>query len=183
MCTKGAILAALTCLFLGTAGGCGSNRDAGNTEQTDNPAQALTKWFRSVEGEVTKMEEKQREFTRFHVVARPPAKGDLVKLSAAGVKVGEEADASATQLSRITALTKEEAEGLYCYFFAFYVNLEFSPGRQEFEEVIANLVKARLQGSASPEQTHESADALRQSMIRAEKAGGPAPEVAAAMLC
>lgn len=129
------------------------------------------------------MEEKQREFTRFHVATEPPATATLAKLSGAGIRVGETAEGSATQLSQVTTLTKEEAEGLYCYFFAFYVDLEFSPGREDFEKVITNLVKTRLLGSASPEQVHESADALRESMIRAENAGDPAAEVAAALLC
>jgi hypothetical protein len=178
------ILATAVCLLFGSLNGCGNDEGAtGDLTQAQSPARELTDWYQNVETEVTKMEEKQREFTRFHVAAQPPARTDLAKLSAAGVRVGETAEGSATQLSQATTLTKDEAKGLYCYFFAFYVDLEFSPEREEFERVITNLVKTRLLGSASPEQVHESAEALRQSMIRVEKARDPAGEVAAAVLC
>jgi hypothetical protein len=178
------LLVAAVCLLFGSLTGCGSDKGAsGDSTQARSPARELTDWYQIVEAEVTKMEEKQREFTRFHVGAQPPAKADLAKLSAAGVRVGETAESGATQLSRVTTLTKEEVEGLYCYFFAFYVDREFAPGREDFEKVITNLVKTRLLGSASPEQVHESADALRESMIRVEKARDPAVEVAAAILC
>jgi hypothetical protein len=178
------ILTTAVCLLFGSPAGCGSDEGAtGESTQVRSPARELTDWYQNVETEVTKMEEKQREFTRFHVAAEPPATATLAKLSGAGVRVGEMAESSATQLSQVTTLTKEEAKGLYCYFFAFYVDLEFSPGRDDFEEVIANLVKTRILGSASPGPVHESADALRESMIRAEKAADPAAEVAAAILC
>ncbi len=180
---KGAILAALACLILGTVGGCGSSGDGNGTESAEDPARALAGWYRSVEAEVAKMERKQRGFTRFHVAAEPPSRADLGKLSAAGVRVGEAAESSAARLSQVTTLTKEEAEGLYCYFFAFYVDLEFFPDRASFEEVIFNLVKAERLSPKSTAGIHESADGLRKAMIEAEKATGPAPKVAAGILC
>jgi len=129
------------------------------------------------------MERKQRGFTRFHVAGQPPAKSDLLELSPTGVEAGETARDAASQLDAATDLTGEEAAGLYCYFFAFYVDLESSPDKEEFEVVIFNLVKARVSPSATQAEVNRSADALREAMIKAEKRGGRAAEVAAAVFC
>jgi len=176
--TARGLAVALICLALTGVAGCGSGAD----ETTANPKQELRQWFAEVEESVAKMEQKQRGFTQFHV-SRPPAKGELIGLSAAGVKAGETARSAAEHLDASTALTPEEAAGLYCYFFAFYVDLESSPDEKEFEVVIFNLAQARLSPAASPGDVHESADALREAMIEAEKAGGRGPEVAAAVFC
>ena len=169
----------VTCLLLAGVIGCGS----GGNETNGNPKQELRRWFANVEQSVAKTEQKQKGFTQFHVAGQPPAKADLLELSAAGVKAGETAADAADQLDVATALTAEEAAGLYCYFFAFYVDLESSPDKEEFEVVIFNLVKARLSPSAPATKIHGSADALRAAMIKAEKAGGLATKVAAGILC
>jgi hypothetical protein len=168
----------VTCLSLASIAGCGSGGD----ETNGNPKQELVQWYKGVEKSVAATEQKQRDFTKFHV-SRPPAQSDLVKLNPAGAKAGETAKGAAGQLDAATALTPEEASGLYCYFFAFYVDLESSPDEKEFELVILNLVKTKLPPSASAGEVHESADALREAMIEAEKAGGRGPEVAAAIFC
>lgn len=128
------------------------------------------------------MEAKQRDFTLFSV-SEPPPKEEIVQLSPAGAKAGETGAEATDQLDTATALTPDEAAGLYCYFFAFYVDLESSPDEEEFEVVIHNLVKTRLRSSASPDEVRESAAKLRKAMIAAEKAGGRGPEVAAAVFC
>jgi hypothetical protein len=168
----------VTCLLLAIIAGCGSGGD----ETSGNPKHELGRWYKGVEKSVAAMEQKQRGFTKFQVT-QPPAKGGLVGLSPAGVRAGEAAKDAADRLDSATALTNEEAAGLYCYFFAFYVDLDSSPDEKEFEVVIFNLVKARLGPSASPAEVHQSADALRGAMIAAEKAGGRSPEVAAAIFC
>lgn len=128
------------------------------------------------------MEAKQRDFTSFSV-SEPPPKEEIAHLSPAGAKAGKTAAGAAHQLEAATALTPDEAAGLYCYFFAFYVDLEFSPDKGEFEVVILNLVKTRMASSASPDGVRESAANLRKAMIAAEKAGGRGGEVAAAIFC
>jgi hypothetical protein len=170
--------AAVTCLLLASAIGCGSGGD----ETSENPTRELRRWFTGVEKSVAEMEQKQRGFTQFKV-DQPPLKSDVVELSSAGDRAGETAKGAADQLDAATALTSEEAAGLYCYFFAYYVDLGSSPDKEEFELVIFNLVKARLLPSASPAEIHRSADALREAMTAAEKAGGRATEVAAAGFC
>jgi hypothetical protein len=174
-CLSAAVVA---CLLLALIAGCGSGGD----ETSGNPKRELGQWYKGVEESVAAMEQKQRGFTQFHV-RRPPAQGDLAELSPAGIQAGETAKGAAEQLEAATGLTRKEAAGLYCYFFAFYVDLESSPDKKEFEEVIFNLVKANLSASASPAEVHESADALREAMIETEKAGGRGPEVAAAVFC
>jgi hypothetical protein len=171
--------ALVTCLFLLIAAGCGS----GGNAPSEHPKQELARWYKGVEDGVAAMEQKQRGFTQFQVAGQPPARAGLIALSPAGVKAGESARGAAEQLDAATALTPEEASGLYCYFFAFYVDLESSPDEREFEVVISNLVKAKLPPEASPAEVHESADALREAMIEAEKARGQGPEVAAAVFC
>jgi hypothetical protein len=148
----------------------------------EDPVKELTHWFKGVEAAVTRMEEKQSGFTQFRVDT-PPAKSGLVAISPGGAKAGETGKGAADQLDAATALTAEEAAGLYCYFFAFYVDLESSPDEKEFEVVIANLVKASLPSSASAAEVRKSADALRKAMLEAEKAGRQGPEVAAAIFC
>jgi hypothetical protein len=178
--TKSVISVCLACLFLGGLSGCGSGGE--DTAPPQNPAKELAHWFQGVEAAVTRMEEKQRGFTRFRV-SSPPARSGLVALSPAGAKAGDLGKRAADRLDAATALTAEEASGLYCYFFAFYVDLESSPDEKEFQMVILNLVKTRLSSPASPQEVRESALALREAMIAAEKAGGRAPEVAAAGFC
>jgi hypothetical protein len=168
----------VTLLLLGSVVGCGSGGD----EAVGNPKQELRQWYVSVKAAVADMEAKQRGFTRFRV-SEPPAQDDLVALSPAGIEAGEVARGAAEQLDASTTLSAEEAGGLYCYFFAFYVDLESSPDKEEFKLVILNLVEADLLPSASPSEVHASADALRRAMIGAEKAAGRGPEVAAAILC
>jgi hypothetical protein len=176
---KRASAAAVICLLLAGAAGCGSGGD----ETTGNPKQELRQWFSSLEASVAKMEQRQRGFTRFRVAGQPPEKSDLLKLDPAGVEAGETAGGAAKQLDAATALTREEAGGLYCYFFAFYVDLESSPDKKEFEVVISNLVKTRLSSSATQAEVNRSADALREAMIEAEKRGEQGTEVAAAVFC
>ena len=159
--------------------GCGSG---GDETAAGNPKQELARWYVGVEAAVAEMEAKQRGFTRFRV-SEPPAQAALVGLSPAGIEAGEVAKGATAQLDASTTLSAEEASGLYCYFFAFYVNLESSPDKEEFEVVILNLVKSDLLPSASPKEIHASADALRRAMIEAEKAGGRGPEAAAAIFC
>jgi hypothetical protein len=173
-----ATAAVLICLLLAGASGCGSGRDG----TSGNPRRELRQWYVSVEESVAAMESKQRGFTQFSV-SEPPQRGGVAALSPAGAKAGEEAADAAAQLDTATTLTAEEAGGLYCYFFAFYVDLESSPAEEEFEAVILNLVKKRLSPSASPEEIRESAAALREAMIAAEKAGARSGEVAAAISC
>ncbi len=168
----------MTCLLLASIAGCGSSGD----ETSGNPKRELGRWYKGVEESVAAMEQKQRGFTHFHV-SRPPAQSDLAKLSPAGMQAGETAKGAAEQLDAATDLTPREAAGLYCYFFAFYVDLESSPDEKEFELVIKNLVKADPSSSASVAEVRESADALRKAMLGAEKAGKPGPEVAAAIFC
>jgi hypothetical protein len=170
----------LACLLLGGPGGCGSGGE--DTAPPEDPARELAQWFRSVDAAVTRIEEKQRGFAQFRV-SSPPAKGKLFALSPAGAKAGVEAKGAADQLDAATSLTAEEAAGLYCYFFAFYVDLESSPEEREFELVINNLVKASLSPSASAAEVRESADALRKAMLGAEQAGRRGAEVAAAGFC
>jgi hypothetical protein len=158
--------------------GCGSGGD----ESGGNPRQELRQWYAGVQQAVTAMERKQRGFTQFRV-SEPPQKSGIVKLSPAGGAAGETAAGAAARLDAATALSSDEAAGLYCYFFAFYVDLESSPDKEEFEVVILNLVKARLSPSASPDEVHESAATLREAMIAAEQAGGRGGEVAAAVFC
>lgn len=169
---------AATLLLLSGMIGCGSGGD----ETVGNPKRELARWYAGVEAAVADMEAKQRGFTRFRV-DEPPAKNGLVGLSPAGIEAGEVAKGAAEQLDASTTLSAEEASGLYCYFFAFYVDLESSPDKEEFELVIHNLVKADLLPSASPDDVHRSADALREAMIAAEKAGARGGEVAAAVFC
>ena len=171
---------AAAAIFLALVGviGCGSGGDG----SSENLKRELQQWYAGVEKAVAEMEQKQRGFTKFRV-SEPPAQDDLVGLSPAGAKTGETAAGAADQLDAATALSSEEAAGLYCYFFAFYVDLESSPDEKEFEVVILNLVKTRLSSSASLEEVRESAAALRAAMIAAEKAGGRGPEVAAAVFC
>jgi hypothetical protein len=176
---KRASATAVTCLLLAGAVGCGSGGD----ETIGNPKQELRQWFANVKASVAKMEQRQRGFTRFQVAGQPPAKSDLLELDPAGVRAGETAGDAADQLDTATALTRKEAAGLYCYFFAFYVDLESSPDKEEFEVVISNLVKTTLSPSATQAEVNRSADALREAMIESEKAGGRATEVAAAVLC
>jgi hypothetical protein len=171
------------CLLCGSAMGCGGGGGTtGDSTQAQSPAKELANWYQSVEATVAKMEQKQRGFTHFRV-EQPPARADLVKLSPAGIRAGEVAERSATQLSDATSLTQEEAKGLYCYFFAFYVDLESSPDRDGFEEVIFKLVKPRLLPATVPKQVHRSADALRRSMISAENGRPLSSKVAAGILC
>ena len=127
------------------------------------------------------MEQKQRGFTHFKV-DQPPPQSDVAHLSSAGAKAGKTAAGAADRLDAATALSSAEAAGLYCYFFAFYVDLESTPDEREFEVVIDNLVKAKASASSSAE-VGESADALREAMVEAEKADGRGPEVAAAGFC
>ena len=166
------------CLLMACVAGCGSGGD----EASGNPKQELRKWYVGVEEAVAKMEQKQSGFTQFRV-SEPPAESSLVELSPAGVKAGETAADAADRLDAATALSREEAAGLYCYFFAFYVDLESSPDEEEFEVVITNLAKTRARSSAAEAEIKDSADALREAMIEAEKAGGSGPEVAAAIFC
>jgi hypothetical protein len=177
---KSVISLALACLLLVGAGGCGSGGETPASPQ--DRAGELTRWFKGVEAAVADMEQKQRDFTRFKV-SKPPPKSALVKLSPAGAKVGEKAAGAADQLDAATDLTDEEATGLYCYFFAFYVDLESSPVEKEFELVIGHLVKAKLPTPSAADEVSKSADALREAMVEAEKAGGRGPEVAAAGVC
>lgn len=177
--TKNVICVFLASLLLAGLGACGS---AGESTAPKDPAKELARWFKGVEEAVARMEQKQRGFTQFEVDQAPPKK-DLVGLSPAGAKAGETALGAAEQLDAATALSSDEAAGLYCYFFAFYVDLESSPDEEEFEVVINNLVKAELPASSSAAEVGESADALREAMIEAEKAGGRGPEVAAAGFC
>lgn len=170
----------VTCLLVAALGGCGSGGES--TLPPPDPAKELARWFKGVEAAVARKEQNQREFTRFRVSRPPPVKG-LVELSPAGARAGETAARAAARLDAATTLSAAEASGLYCYFFSFYVDLEFFPDEKEFELVIFNLVKASLSPSASPTDIRESAEALRKAMIEAEKAGGRGPEVAAAFLC
>jgi hypothetical protein len=177
--TKCVIYVALASLLLAGLGACGSG--GGSTEPQD-PAKELARWFKGVEEAVARMEQKQRGFTQFEVDRAPPKRA-LVGLSPAGAKAGETALGAAEQLDAATALSSDEADGLYCYFFAFYVDLESSPNEDEFEVVIDNLMKRKLPASSSAAEVGESADALREAMIEAEKAGGRGSEVAAAGFC
>jgi hypothetical protein len=177
--TKSVICVVLASLLLAGLGACGSG---GESTALQNPAKELARWFKGVEAAVARMEQKQRGFTQFKV-DQPPPKRDLAGLSPTGAKAGETALGAAEQLDASTALSSDEAAGLYCYFFAFYVDLESSPDEKEFEVVINNLVKTELSASSSPAEVGESADALREAMIEAEKAGGRGPEVAAAGFC
>jgi len=170
--------AVLVCLLSVGAIGCGSGGD----ETSENTKRALRQWYSGVEESVAVMERKQRGFTQFSV-KEPPGGIGVVPLSPAGAKAGEVAADAATRLDTATTLTAEEAAGLYCYFFAFYVDLEFSPDEEDFEVVILNLVKTRLSPSSPPREVRGSAAALREAMIAAEKAGGRGPEVAAAIFC
>ena len=170
--------AVAVCLLLGAMIGCGS----GDENRGGNPKQELRQWYVGVERTVAAMEAKQRGFTRFRV-NEPPEKSEIVQLSPAGARAGETAAAAAHRLDRATALTAAESAGLYCYFFAFYIDLEFSPDKEEFEAVILNLVKTKLTSSASPDEVRASAAALRGAMIAAEKAGNRGGEVAAAIFC
>jgi hypothetical protein len=170
---------ALACLLLAGLSGCGSG---GESTAPRDPAKELARWFKGVEEAVARMEQKQRGFTQFDVHRAPPKRG-LVGLSPAGAKAGETALGAADQLDAATTLSSDEAAGLYCYFFAFYVELESSPDEDEFEVVIDNLVKRKLPASSSAAEVGESADALREAMIEAEKAGGRGSEVAAAGFC
>lgn len=158
--------------------GCGSSDEA----NSENPKQELHRWYAGVEKSVAAMEAKQRGFTKFKV-GEPPPMDEIVPLSRAGAKAGETAAGASDQLDAATALSPDEAAGLYCYFFAFYVDLETFPDKGEFELVIHNLVKADLLPAATADDIHKSADALRESMIEAEKAGGRGGEVAAAVFC
>jgi len=169
----------VTCLLLAGVVGCGSGGDGAS----GNPKQELRQWFAHVEKSVATMEQKQRGFTQFAVAGHPPARAELLELSPAGVEAGETAGDAAAQLDAATALTREETAGLYCYFFAFYADLESSPDKVEFEVVISNLVKTRLSPSATQAEVSRSADALREAMIEAEKRGARAAEVAAAVFC
>jgi hypothetical protein len=176
---RGRVAAAvLVCLLLVGAIGCGSGGD----RTSENPKRALRQWYSGVEESVAAMEAKQRDFTQFSV-KEPPGRSGMVPLSPAGAKAGEVAAGAAARLDTATTLTAEEAAGLYCYFFAFYVDLESSPDEEEFEVVILNLVKTSLSPSASPRKVRGSAAALREAMIAAEKAGERGPEVAAAIFC
>jgi hypothetical protein len=166
------------CALIAGAIGCGSGGD----ETGGNPKQELRQWYAGVKNSVSKMERKQRAFTQFRV-SRPPAESELVRLSPAGARAGETARGAANRLDAATSLTGEEAAGLYCYFFAFYTDLESSPVEKEFEVVIFNLVKTRLLPSASPTEVHESAAALLESMLQAERTKDPGTEVAAGVLC
>jgi len=170
--------AAALCLLLAGLTGCGSSGDASG----EHPKQELRQWYVGVEKSVAAMEAKQRGFTKFSV-SEPPEKDGIVQLSPAGARAGETAAEASHQLDTATALTPGEAAGLYCYFFAFYIDLESSPDKEEFELVIHNLVKADLLPSATADDIHQSADALRESMFEAEKAGGQGGEVAAAVFC
>jgi hypothetical protein len=172
------VAALLVCLILVGAIGCGS----GGGKTSEDPKRELRQWYSGVEESVAAMEAKQRGFTQFSV-KEPPERSGVVPLSPAGAKAGEVAADAATRLDAATTLTAEEAAGLYCYFFAFYVDLEFSPDEEEFKTVILNLVKTSLSPSASPRKVRGSAAALREAMIAAEKAGGRGPEVAAAIFC
>jgi hypothetical protein len=116
-------------------------------------------------------------------VSEPPESCGVVPLSPAGAKAGAGAADAAAQLDAATTLTPTEAAGLYCYFFAFYVDLESSPDEVEFELAVLNLVKAGLSSSAAPRSVRESADQLRKAMLEAGRAGGLGPEVAAAIFC
>jgi hypothetical protein len=178
--TKSLIRIFLVCLLLADLAGCGSDRES--TAPPEDPGKELARWFKGVEAAVARMEQKQRGFTQFEVAQPPPASG-LAKLSPAGAKAGETALDAAEQLDAATPLSSDEAAGLYCYFFAFYVDLESSPNEAEFEVVIENLVKTKLPTSSSAAEVGESADALHKAMIEAEKAGGDGPEVAAAGFC
>jgi hypothetical protein len=169
---------AVVCLLLAGMIGCGSGGDGGG----GNPKRELRQWYSGVEESVAAMERKQRGFTRFRV-SEPPEESEIVALSPAGARAGETAAGAARQLDAATALTAEEAAGLYCYFFAFYVDLEFFPDKEEFEVVIHNLVKTRLSPSASSAEVRDSAAGLRKAMVAAENAGVPGGEVAAAILC
>ena len=177
--TKSVISIAIACLLLAGLGGCGGGDTTG---PPPNPGKELARWYKGVEAAVAKIEQKQRGFPRFRV-NRPPPKNSLVELSPAGAKAGETAKGAAEQLDANTTLNSEEAAGLYCYFFAFYVDLPSSPDKSEFEVVINNLVKGQRSPSSSTAEISESADALREAMIKAEKAGGRGPEVAAALFC
>jgi len=173
------ISVALACLLTAGIGACG---DGGESTAPQNPGRELARWFKGVEAAVARMEQKQRGFTEF-TVDRPPTENDLAGLSPAGAKAGEKALGAAEQLDGATDLSSDEASGLYCYFFTFYVDLESSPDEEEFEVVINNLVKTKLSASSSATEVAGSADALRAAMIQAEKAGGRGPEVAAAGFC
>jgi hypothetical protein len=170
--------AAAFCLLVAGLGGCGASEDA----SSEKPEQELHRWYAGVEESVAAMEAKQRGFTKFRV-GEPPEKDAIVQLSPAGAKAGGTAAEAADQLDTATTLSPTEAAGLYCYFFAFYVDLETFPDKQEFELVIHNLVKADLLPSGTADDVGESAAALRESMIEAEKAGGRGGEVAAAVFC
>jgi hypothetical protein len=178
--TKSVIATVLACLLVGGLAACGSG-DESTTPPRDS-AKELAHWYKGVEAAVSKMEQKQRGFTQFKV-DQPPTASSMVKLSPAGAKAGEAAKGAADQLETATTLSSEEAADLYCYFFAFYVDLPSSPAKDEFEVVIDNLVKARRSSSSSTVEIRESADALREAMIEAENAGGRGPEVAAALFC
>jgi hypothetical protein len=177
MATRASAAAAIFLALIGVIG-CGSGEDG----SSGNPERELRQWYAGVEEAVARMERKQRGFTKFRV-SEPPPQGDLAGLSPPGAKAGKTAAGAADQLDAATGLSGEEAAGLYCYFFAFYVDLESSPDEKEFGVVILNLVKTRLSASASPEEVRESAAALRKAMIAAEKASGRGPEVAAAVFC
>jgi len=170
--------AAAVCLLLAGLTGCGSSGDANDA----NPKQELHRWYVGVEKSVAAKERDQQNFTKFSV-SEPPPMDEIVPLSPAGAKAGETAAGASDQLDAATGLSPDEAAGLYCYFFAFYVDLEFFPDKEEFEVVIHNLVKARLSSSTSPDEVRESAVKLRRAMIAAEKAGGRGGEVAAAIFC
>jgi hypothetical protein len=173
------VICVVLCLLVAGLDACGSG---GESTAPKDPAKELARWFKGVEEAVARMEQKQRGFTQFKVDQAPP-KRNLVALSPAGAKAGETALGAAEQLDAATALSGDEAAGLYCYFFAFYVDLESSPDEEEFEVVINNLVKTKLLASSAAADVGESADALREAMIKAEKAGGRGAEVAAAGFC
>jgi len=177
MARRVAATAAL-CLLLAGLTACGSSEEASSR----NPKQEVRRWYIGVEKSVAAMEAKQRGFTKFSV-SEPPPKDAIAPLSPTGAKAGEAAAGAARQLDTATALTPDEAAGLYCYFFAFYVDLEFFPDKEEFEVVIHNLVKSKLSSPASPDEVRESAVKLRRAMIEAEKAGERGGEVAAAIFC
>jgi len=177
--TKGAI-AALTCLLLAGLGGCGTGGE--ETAAPRDPARELARWFGSVEAAVARKEEKQRDFTGFQV-GPPPQAGGIRALSPAGAEAGKRAEHAVDKLDAATGLSAGQAAGLYCYFFAFYAGLETVPAKKEFEVVIGNLVKTESSLSAPASEVRESADALHQAMTEVEKAGGRAPDVAAAGFC
>jgi hypothetical protein len=177
---KSAICVFLACLLGGGLGGCGSSGE--ESAPPRDPARELAHWYQGVEAAVQRMEAKQRHFIRFRVGAPPPKSG-LVALSPAGARAGEVARRAAVQLDAATALTAEDAAGLYCYFFAFYADLETAPDKSEFELVIDNLVKTESSFSESASAVRDSADALRNAMLDAERTDRSGRQVAAAAFC